>query len=345
MEAKLQGRLRRRERRHVAAMGGRRLRISLYRLNSAPPRHPPFQVMTEKRRCDINSETNLRASSEEKTPSSAADPQRGALSLHQDVWGQTPSSPLAQQPATLAPQRVPGEGGPTPSPSAQPADQLATPARPPTPPQCNGHCQWWVGQNKLCGRPCAREDGHLNLHKCSSPASATHQPPRGAWSGRPKPAEDPKPIRIASRDGDARTDRSSGAPAPTTLASAKARRDEGSPIHGAPPAAQSSADLSLWGPRGKRALNQLRHSAPLQGRSTDPKFVLLCADRDEPASTQGRLHTIDPINRSYTLCGRCYTAADGPPHVLASCTSASAFDVADGESRCPSCQEEEHESL
>ena len=33
----------------------------------------------------------------------------------------------------------------------------------------------------MCGRPCSREDGHDNLHRCSMPSSATHQPPRGVW--------------------------------------------------------------------------------------------------------------------------------------------------------------------
>ena len=75
--------------------------LSPYRLNSAPPRRPPFQVMTKKRKLNLYSETNLRPSTAEEGASDTARRQRGLIGSPQDVRGPSPSSPPAPRPRQL----------------------------------------------------------------------------------------------------------------------------------------------------------------------------------------------------------------------------------------------------
>ena len=89
-----------------------------------------------------------------------------------------------------------------------------------------------------------------------------------------------------------------------------------------------------------------RISVPPTAQSTDPKFVLLAAAHGEHDSKAGRIHNIDPANRSHTLCGRYHRGVFGMTRILASCPFPPVNGVVEGESRCSSCTRwEEQRSL
>ena len=136
---------------------------------------------------------------------------------------------------------------------------------------------------------------------------------------KPDPAEDPNPIHDALLAWTSWPNYIKEHLDPMAVAAATARRCE------------AAAALS---------------SAPPAVQDTDPKFILLAAARGVLDSTTGRIHNIDPANRSHTLCGRYFRGVFGATTILTSCPFPPANGVVEGESRCSSCtRREEQRSL
>ena len=135
----------------------------------------------------------------------------------------------------------------------------------------------------------------------------------------PDPAEDHNPIHDALLAWTSWPDYIKEHLDPTAIAAATARRSEAA---------------------------EARISSPPAGQDTDPKFVLLAATRGMRGSKTGRIHNIDPTNRSHTLCGRYYRRVFGMTPILKSCPFPPANGVVEGEPRCSSCtRREEQRSL
>ena len=80
-----------------------------------------------------------------------------------------------------------------------------------------------------------------------------------------------------------------------------------------------------------------RSSSPTAAPSTDPKYVLLISVHDNRGNTAGEIHSIDPSNRSPTLCGRYYRGFNGSTRILSSCPFPSENVAIEGALRCSSC--------